>query len=143
MSRLSKTPLTLKLRESASLVLLALVIGTALWTVARDWSELIAAGGWFAVFGRFLVVTATLTLLAVVLLIGVGLFVAPVLLMLTLSNALGEKGYAYREMVGRLLGGLQPRRLGRLLIRAADPLWKTLWWAWWFAGTYLKRSRRG
>lgn len=138
MSRVNKSSVKSKLLEVSSLLVLGLVVGMALWTIARDWSELLAVGGWFAILGRFMVVFATVTLLVLLALLGIGVVIAPMLLLLLATNALGEKGYANGGLVDQLRTVINPQKLGSTLVRAANPIWKTLWWTWW----YLSRRTR-
>ncbi len=101
------------------------IVLCALWVVLRDGAMLASVGGWYAVFGQFLAVAATVSLL---------LFLGALILALLALPAL----FVLR-LVAVDPGAGSPRALGRVALDLADPVWKAAWWSGW----YLARVFRG
>ena len=106
------------------------IFALAAWTVVRDWSYLMEAGGWFALLGQFMAVTWTLLFLVVLVLLGIVLLFLPLLIYFGVSEHQANEELSLARAAHLLVQGL--RRLGRLTLRVANPIWKALWWTWWF-----------
>lgn len=91
------------------------ILAASFWTIARDWTLLMASGGWFAALGQFFAVFCTLTLMAMGLALVVGLLCLPLLIYYTVACS----------------GPMEERSLGAWLLRFADPVWKLVWWTGW------------
>ena len=124
----------------------ALLVAVALVSTAADWRYLVEAGGWFAVLGHFLMVASTLVLIFLAGLLALALAALPFILLFCRNQddffALAEASQARHST--RALLAVMRRIIARSLIAVIDPLWKALWWSWWFvrggASTDMGRS---
>ncbi len=112
----------------------ALFVTVALVSTAADWRYLVEAGGWFAVLGHFLMVAATLVLLFLAGILVLALAALPFILLFCRNQddffALAEASRARHST--RALLAVCRRIMVRSMLAVIDPLWKALWWCWWF-----------
>ena len=112
----------------------ALLVAVALASTAAEWRHLVESGGWFAMLGHFLMVAATLVMLFLAGVLALALAVLPVIFLFGRNEedffALTEASRA-RDST-RALFGVMRRIIVRSVLAVIDPLWKALWWSWWF-----------
>ncbi len=118
-------------RLAAALVQMApaVVCAVVFWATLRDVGALLDYGGWFAVFGQFLAVSAAMVLLLIAGALALGMLLLPVILLIRLGDPVSRALRPPRD------AGLA----GRTALRLADAAWKSLWWGWW----RVVRSLRG
>ena len=128
-----KLSIRMKLLGAFGLVL-ALLIAVALASTAADWRHLVETGGWFALLGHFLMVAATLVMLFLAGVLALALAALPLILLFGRNEddffAFTEASRARHSI--RALAGVMRRIIARALLAAAEPIWKALWWGWWF-----------
>ena len=107
----------------------ALLVAVALASTAADWRHLAESGGWFAMLGHFLMVSATLVLLFLAGVLALALAALPFILLFCRNEddffALAEASRAGLPAMARWI-------IVRPLLAIIDPVWKALWWSWWF-----------
>ena len=112
----------------------ALLVAVALASTVADWRHLAEAGGWFAMVGHFLMVAATLVLLFLAGMLALALAALPFVLLFCRNEddffALAEASQARHST--RALLAVCRRIMVRSMLAVIDPLWKALWWCWWF-----------
>ena len=123
-----------------------LLLGIAVGSTLSNWSFLVEAGGWFALLGHFVAVAATLVFLYVCGVLALSLLVMPLILLFSLREddflALAEASRTRRSPRAVLVTCAAVA--GRAVLAVADPLWKALWWCWWFLlGRAEADTRRG
>lgn len=122
-----------RLKELVSFVPV-LLLGIAVGSTLSNWSFLVEVGGWFALLGHFMAVAATLVFLYVCGALALALLVMPLILLFSLREddflALAEASRTTRSP--RAVLATCAAVAGRSLLAVADPLWKALWWCWWF-----------
>ena len=101
-----------------SLMVPGSVLALALAVVLGDLSHLLEEGGWYAVLGQFMAVATTLIMIAI------GGVLVVTLLALLFVFCFG----IYQEL-RRPNEPLAPRAR---FYRAANSVWKTAWWCWWY-----------
>ncbi len=122
-----------RLKELVSFVPV-LLLGIAVGSTLSNWSFLVEAGGWFALLGHFVAVAATLVFLYICGVLALSLLVMPLIVLFSLREddflALAEASRTTRSP--RAVLGTCAGVAGRAVLAVADPLWKALWWCWWF-----------
>ena len=111
-----------------------LLLGIALGSTLSNWSFLVEAGGWFALLGHFIAVAATLVFLYICGVLALAILVMPLIIWFSWREddflALAEASRANRSPRAVLVTCAAVA--GRAVLAVADPLWKALWWCWWF-----------
>ncbi len=122
-----------RLKELVSFVPV-LLLGIAVGSTLSNWSFLVEAGGWFALLGHFVAVSATLVFLYICGVLALSLLVMPLILLFSLREddflALAEASRTKRSP--RAVLAACAGVAGRAVLAVADPPWKALWWCWWF-----------
>ena len=117
-----------RLAETLPVILLGAVLGAALWSCVSDLAFLLEAGGWYAVFGRFVLVSVMLSFMVVAGAAVLAMIAAPVLVLFAFSDPNDEFDPAHMAVSfdwrnARGTGGAA-RRTGW---RIADAGWRTAW----------------
>ena len=102
----------------------------AFWSVLREWSYLMETGGWFAVLGQLMAVISTLVMLFLLGALCLAVVCLPVLLFF---------GIGAPDKIERLTWNSFAQAFGRRCLLIANPVWKTLWWTWWFVNQVTMR----
>ncbi len=114
----------------------AALLAVALASTVADWRTLTETGGGLALLGHFLMVAATLLLLYLAGVLALCLAVLPFIFLFCRNE---DDFFALAEASGAghgphaLLGVLR-WIIVRSMLAIADPIWKALWWCWWFLG---------
>lgn len=112
------------------------LLAIALVSTAADWRYLVETGGWFALLGNFMMVAATLVLLFLAGVLALCLAALPFIYLFWRNEddffALAAASRAGQSP--RALLAVMRRIMVRRLIAVANPIWKALWWSWWFIG---------
>lgn len=87
-------------------------------------------GGLFAVFGQLMAVISTLVVLFLMGALCLAVVCLPVLLFF---------GIGAPEKIERLTWSSVGYGVGRRCLLIANPVWKTLWWTWWFISQLTTR----
>lgn len=117
-----------------AIFVLGVLVGTAVSSTLENWSLLVETGGWFAVLGHFLAVAATLAMIVVAAALALALLALPILVYYAVTEP-GARDLA--TLADRVRSPLRLRRaaaaaLGRAALALAEPVWKALWWGWWY-----------
>ncbi|MFP6744771.1 MAG: hypothetical protein VCB77_06235 [Alphaproteobacteria bacterium] len=111
-----------------------LLLGIALGSTLNNWSYLSEVGGWFALLGHFMAVAATLVMIYIAGVLVLAVLAAPVIILFSMhdddSFALTKAMHALASP--RTLLATCRRSIARALMVVAEPLWKAVWWCWWF-----------
>jgi hypothetical protein len=107
-----------------------LLLGIALGSTLSNWGYLVDVGGWFALVGHFVVIAATLVFIYICGVLALSIVVAPIVILFSMRD---DDSFALTKAMNALGN---PRVLlaacRRVVMAIADPLWKALWWCWWF-----------
>ncbi len=111
-----------------------LLLGIAVGSTLSNWSFLVEVGGWYALLGHFVAVAATLVFVYICGVLALSLLAMPLILWFSLREddflALAEASRTRRSP--RAVLATSAAVAGRAVLAVADPLWKALWWCWWF-----------
>ena len=107
----------------------AVLLAIALVSTVAEWRSLMEVGGWFALLGHFLMVSATLVLLY---LAGVLVLILAVLPFIMLIGQNEDHFFALAEAQRAGLPSLARQFFTRPLIGGANLLLKAAWYCWWF-----------
>ncbi len=129
--------------EYVSVAFLIGFISVTIWAVAGDWQHLSTVGGWFAVLGQFLAVSATLAMLCLLSALCVALLCLPLLLYFSLANPASHERLTPAAALSLSTKALSTaaRRTSRWLLRFLNFLWKCVWWTWWAVRTLISDLR--
>ena len=107
-----------------------LLLGIALGSTLSNWGYLVDIGGWFALVGHFVAIAATLVFIYICGVLALSILVAPIIVLFSMRD---DDSFALTKAMNALGN---PRVLlaacRRAIMTIADPLWKALWWCWWF-----------
>lgn len=114
-----------------------LLLGIALGSTLNNWSYLSEVGGWFALLGHFVSVAATLVMIYIAGVLVVAVLAAPIIILFSMQDddsfALTRAMHALASP--RTLLATCRRSIARALMAVAEPVWKALWWCWWFVSS--------
>jgi len=105
----------------------AVLFAVAFAAVAGELPELLATGGWFAVFGQMLAVVAAVAIVVVAGTLAVAVIALPLIAAWALARPLSEA----RERLKVELEVEGQVSLTRLMARALGPAWALAWRLWW------------
>ena len=112
----------------------ALLLAIALASTVADWRQLVEAGGWFALLGRFMMITATLVLLYLAGVLALCLAALPLIFLFGRNE---DSVFALAE--ASRAGLLTTAR--RSLLAMLNPPWRAVWWCWWYVRGSVAHAR--
>ena len=117
-----------RLGETVPVIVLGAVVGVALWSCLSNLAYLLEVGGWYAVFGRFVLISVMLSFVVVAGAAVLAMIVAPVLVLFAFSDPNAEFDPAHMAVSfdWRKAGGTgrAARRTGWRITEAG---WRTAW----------------
>ena len=123
-----------RLGETLPVIVLGAVVGVALWSCLSDLAYLLEAGGWYAVLGRFVLVSVTLSFVVVAGAAVLAMIAAPVLVLFAFSDPNAEFDPAHMVLSFGWRGAA--RRTGW---RVTEAGWRAAWrCAWSVAGLFRR-----
>ena len=129
-----------RLGETLPVIVLGAAVGVALWSCLNDLAFLLDVGGWYAVLGRFVLVSVTLSFVLVVGAAVIAMIAAPVLILFAFSDPSAEFDPAHMaaSLDWRDVGGMgrAARRTGWRITEAG---WRAAWRCGWSVARLFRR----